>query len=270
MSDTADIPADTDDDEWGIPNVNDGLPGDPDSENEEQSSLSLFAGDEGGLSLDQRRTLVVLLKQRYISASQHPEEWRTLTQGPSAIRSRLNDLFLDLHVDMGHQVAFKRQAQPESGGLTFPTLLHDVAYTREETVLLVFLRRRYHSEKASGQEHVLVDRDDLTAAVANMRPDSATNVSGDAKRTDNAIESLVKARILLRSADPARLRVSSIIAVLLPTVRLRELSGWLMAENSSSGPENDRGPVTDLGSPTDRDRPEDTLVLPLDMEPHHE
>jgi hypothetical protein len=48
------------------------LSGDPHGEMDEPTSLSLFEGDEGHLMLDQRRTLVALLKHRYISAALHP------------------------------------------------------------------------------------------------------------------------------------------------------------------------------------------------------
>ena len=40
----------------------------------EGHSLSLFEGDEGTLTYEQRCTLVFLLKHRYISAEQHPAE----------------------------------------------------------------------------------------------------------------------------------------------------------------------------------------------------
>src|SRR6266545_6854425 len=109
------------DDEW------DGLP--------ERSTVALFAGDEGGLSLAQRRCLVSLLKHRYLSRRTHPELWDVLIEHQALMRSRLNDLFLTLHVDAEGEVAYKRQAVPDNRSTRFPTLLHDTAYTREETVL---------------------------------------------------------------------------------------------------------------------------------------
>lgn len=210
----------------------------------EESTLALFVGDEGGLSERQRRTLVTLLKHRYISAETHEDEWRTLTETPAAIRSRLNDLFLDLHLDTTHEVAFKRQAVPDTGG-RFPTVLHDIAYSREETILLVFLRQRFQSERAAGHEQVIVDRDDLASHVTGFRPEHATNVSGDGKRTENAIESLIKAKILLKTADPERLRVSSVIAVLLPLPRLGELLEWLIGQNAGDEPVADDSDASD-------------------------
>jgi hypothetical protein len=197
------------------------------------NSFALFEGDDGGLTLQQRKTLVTLLKHRYISAAAHPAEWRTLLDSTTLLRSRLNDLFLDLHVDPHYEVAFKRQAVPE-GGDRFPTLLHDVSYTREETILLVLLRQRLRSERANGQDIVNVDRDHLVSAVARFRPQHATDRAGDARRADGAVESLVKARVLLKTTDPDRFRIAPVIEVLLPVHRLAELLAWLREQNGSS------------------------------------
>lgn len=194
-------------------------------------SLSLFEGDEGGLSAEQRRTLVLLLKHRYISAALQPAEWQTLLQSQSLLKSRLNDVFLDLHVDLHYEIAFKRQALAE-GGERFPTLLHDVAYSREETILLVLLRQRFRSERANGLEIVLVDRDNLVDNVAHFRPEHATDLSGDARKATAAVDSLAKARVLLKTSDPDRFRISAVIEVLLPVERLLELLEWLRAENN--------------------------------------
>jgi hypothetical protein len=194
-------------------------------------SLSLFEGDEGGLSAEQRRTLVLLLKHRYISAALQPAEWQTLLRSESLLKSRLNDVFLDLHVDLQYEIAFKRQALAE-GGERFPTLLHDVAYSREETILLVLLRQRFRSERANGLEIVLVDRDNLVDNVAHFRPEHATDLSGDARKATAAVDSLAKARVLLKTSDPDRFRISAVIEVLLPVERLRELLEWLRAENN--------------------------------------
>jgi hypothetical protein len=205
----------------------------PASVTDEPTSFSLFEGDEGALSLDQRRTLVLLLKHRYISAALQPSEWRTLLDSQAILRARLNELFLDLHVDLHYEVAFKRQAHGE-GGDRFPTLLHDVSYTREETILLVLLRQRFRSERANGHEIVIVDRDNLLDNVEHFRPAHATDRSGDARRSAGAVESLVKARILAKTSDANRFRISPVIEVLLPVERLSELLEWLAEQNGQA------------------------------------
>ena len=199
-------------------------------------SFSLFEGDEGGLTVEQRRTLVLLLKHRYISAAIQPAEWRTLLASQTLLKSRLNDVFLDLHIDLHYEIAYKRQALPE-GGERFPTLLHDVSYTREETILLVLLRQRFRSDRANGVDVVITGRDTLLENVAHFRPEHATDRSGDARRAAAAIESLVKARVLLKTSDPDRFRISAVIEVLLPVERLAELLDWLVSENRAAAPE---------------------------------
>ncbi len=203
-----------------------------DGDQDDASSLSLFDGDEGRLLPEQRRALITVLKARYISPSTHPDEWRTLLADAPLIRSRLNDLMLDLHLDPMHQIAYKRQAVADDP-VRLPRLLHDSAYSREETILLVYLRQRYRADRSAGADQVIGDRDELHAHVDGFRPPSATDRSMDARRTDLAIESLLKARILLRTADAERLEIAPVIEVLLPMAKLGELLDWLVGENAS-------------------------------------
>jgi Domain of unknown function (DUF4194) len=205
----------------------------------EGRSLSLFEGDEGSLTYEQRCTLVFLLKHRYISAEQHPDEWRILIDAQVLLRSRLNDVFLDLHIDPHAQIAFKRQAAPEGDG-RFPTLLHDIAHTREETILLIFLRQRFRSERADGADAVLVDREELLDAVTCFRPPDANDRSGDTRRVENAILSLQRSGMLIKTADEQRLRVAPVIDVLLPLPRLQELLDTLLTLNGQCPAEETR------------------------------
>lgn len=202
-----------------------------DPERESSTSLALFEGDEGGLDLAQRRALVALLKQRFITAASHPREWQALVANPRVIRTRLNDVFLDLHLDADREVAFKRQVSPEGGG-RFPTLLHDVAWTREETILLVYLRSRARSEQAAGAAKTFVDREDMLEHVASLRPPHATDQTADSKRSANAIESLNRAGLLVGSATDDRFEVSPVIDVLLPLERLQALLEWLRGQTA--------------------------------------
>jgi Domain of unknown function (DUF4194) len=231
----------------------------------EGRSLSLFEGDEGTLTYEQRCTLVFLLKHRYISAEQHPAEWRTLIGAQVQLRSRLNDLFLDLHIDAHAQIAFKRQAVPEGDG-RFPTLLHDIAHTREETILLIFLRQRFRSERADGADAVLIDREELLDAVARFRPPDANDRSGDARKVENAVVSLQRAGILLRTGDEQRLRVAPVIEVILPLPRLQELLDTLLGLNGGP-PADGPGRAAELelgliGAPDPGAGPEEALGRP--------
>lgn len=217
------------------------------------STVALFEGDEGGLEVDQRRALVVLLKQRFISGRTHPKEWQALTRNPRPIRARLNDLFLELLMDTDREVAYKRQVSPEGGGRPYPTLLYDTPWGREDTILLVYLRSRFRSEQAAGMEKVFVDREEMLEFVEQHRPTHATDQAGDAKRAGKAVESLYKAGLLIGPSTADRFEVSTAIEVLLPMEKLTELLTWLRAQNGTvyTAPAGSRTPTEDTGASGD-------------------
>lgn len=226
-----------------------------DEDRELTSSVVLFEGDEGRLEIGQRRTLVALLKHRFITARTHPAEWRALVAAPALVRSRLNDLFLDLHLDLRREVAFKRQAVPDGGG-RFPTLLFDTAWSREETILMVYLRSRSRAEEASGVTRVYVDREEMLDHVAALRPDHATDQATDVRRAGNAVENLTKAGLLIGPRGGDRFEVSPAIDVVLPLERLQELLRWLQEQNTPDGVQDAIGeetgdPAADAGDPTE-------------------
>lgn len=201
----------------------------------------LFDGDSGQLALAVRRTFVALLKKRYISSERHPHDWRVVIENQSLLESRFNDLFLQLVVDGEYEVAYKRQAIPE-GGRVFPTVIHDIAYSREETILMVHLRGIFRSRRASGDDAVFVDRDDLVEEVANFRPANATNHVRDEKAARNAVDAIYRSDILLKTSELDRYRVSPIIEVLLPVSQVQELISWLI---------NEQGGDRTIGAPDD-------------------
>ena len=218
------------------------LPGELDSgfdegfdEGVDDGSVSLFEGDEGGLEHGQRHALVTLLKQRFISARTHPRDWAVLVEHERLLRSRLNDLFLDLAIDRSREVAWKRQALSETGS-RFPTLLHDTAWSREETLVLVHLRDRLRSGLAGGETRVHVDREDVVDYVASFRPAHATDESGDEKRARNAVASIVKAGLLIGAVGDDRYEVSEAVEPLLPLEVLQQLLESLQRANSREQP----------------------------------
>ena len=226
-----------------------------DDDRELTSSVVLFEGDEGRLEIGQRRTLVALLKHRFITARTHPAEWRALVAAPDLVRSRLNDLFLDLHLDLRREVAFKRQAVPDGGG-RFPTLLFDTAWSREETILMVHLRSRSRAEEASGVTRVYVDREEMLDHVASLRPDHATDQASDVRRAGNAVENLTRAGLLIGPRGGDRFEVSPAIDVVLPLERLQELLRWLQEQNTPDGVQDAIGDeagdaAADAGDPTE-------------------
>lgn len=208
------------------------------------ASVSLWEGDEGGLEYAQRQALVALLKQRFISARTHPRDWRVLVEHERVLRSRLNDLFLELHVDPLREVAWKRQAVAEAGQ-RFPTLLYDAAWTREETIVLVHLRDRLRTGSAHGEERVFVDVSDLVEYAASFRPAHATDAAGDEKRARNAVANVAKAGLLIPTSYDERFEISEAVEPLLPLEVLQELIAALRRVNAEGDPEGSGGAETD-------------------------
>ncbi|WP_138947046.1 DUF4194 domain-containing protein [Plantibacter sp. M259] len=181
-----------------------------------------------------------MLKHRYVSPALQPTEWRTVLESESLLRSRLNELFLELEVDRSAEVAFKRQAGSESGRRPFPTLLHDTSYSREETILLVYLRTRLRTELANGARAAIVEHDELLGFVASFRPEHATDRARDDGRVERAIDKLLTARVLLRTKDARRHRIASVVETLLPLERLQELLEWLETQTTAVDPASEQ------------------------------
>jgi hypothetical protein len=197
------------------------------------STLSLFEGDDGGLMFAQRQALVQLVKEPFISAQTHPREWRALVSNPRPIRSRLNDMFMILELDTQREVAFKRQAVPEGGGRRFPTLFYDRAWPREETIVLLFLRTRFHTEQAAGNGRAFADRDDIHDYLARFRPAHATDKAADRGRVERAIDNVYKTGLLIGRKTAARFEIARAIEVVMPLAKLTELLAWLRQQNGS-------------------------------------
>lgn len=153
----------------------------------------LFAGDTGSLPFEARRVLCQLLAGPSVDAERHGLLWPVLLREESAIRSRLNELFLELVLDRELAVAFVRQA--DTGELETPTLLRSQPLTFIESVLLLFLRQRLSEAEAQGQRAV-VDADETRGQLAVYEPTQGTDSAGFMRRVNAAIEKMKKLSVL--------------------------------------------------------------------------
>lgn len=201
-------------------------------------------GDHGTLTFAQRHCLTRLLKADYLWAQNRndADDWTTLLAHTDLIRGRLNDMFLDLVIDSDRGIAYKVQVRAGD----HPILLRDSAYSREATILLVFLRQRYDSERRAGSDQVYVDRDECRDHVVLFRPENSTDEAGDRNKVDVAIKFLVESNVLRRAGDDDRFAVLPIIESILPVDRLHALLAWLIEQNSP-------GAVETTGTPADSD-----------------
>lgn len=198
-------------------------------------SRALWEGDQGFLTAQQRRTYVALLKNRYISPATPGGVWHTLIEDETPFHSRLNDMFLELEIDRHHQVAYKVQARPEAENKTFPTVLHDQSWSREETILLVYLRMRFRSGYG-GTEKVFVDVEEIVDHVQSYRPPTDLAYSRGKSTTRSAIETARKAGVLIGKEGAQRFQIAPIIEVLLTDARIEQLLAWLIDQNGEVDP----------------------------------
>lgn len=210
----------------------------PHSDDVEPSTFALFPGDRGELSLGARKALVRLLKDRFISAEEHPEEWAALLESEAAITSRLNDLFLELRIDRERETAWKDQAEPDGGGgRPFPTLLYRQSWNREATIALVYLRRLHAMSASAGRPTTFVDREAILEAIDSARPAGATDHVGDARRAAKAVEDIYSAGLLVGRKTDDSFKVSRAIESLLTTDQLTSLLASLEAESAPTDAE---------------------------------
>lgn len=208
----------------------------------------LFPGDTGTLNYPQRHALNVILKNTFLSAASHPQHWQTLIADPTAIRSRLHELFFDLEIDRHREVAIKRPVT-NPGGDRFPTLVYDTRLSREETIVMLFLRRHYRTERAGGNDRVFVDIGDIHDYATTLRPPTATDVTGDRNRVSTAIDSIRRSGILTRTREDDRYEVSAAIELVLTMDKLDQVLADLRTKNGHTSADAASGAeTTDEGS----------------------
>jgi hypothetical protein len=188
----------------------------------EEDPAACFAGDRGTLEPDVRRVLVKLLRGRFLLAD-HRADWAVLLDNQQVIESRLHDLFIRLVVDTDRGVAYKEQVR--SGDVEVPVLLRDRAYSRVETLVLVYLRSVYQRATTSGEQQVRVDREEVEDAALSFLP-AGPNLATAQKAVAGALDRLTKDHVIEEESE-GRYLVSPIIEIVLSADRLAELTAWL-------------------------------------------
>lgn len=169
----------------------------------------LFDGDTGTLPDQARRVAVKLFRDPYISAEKNPDEWLWLKEHREAIKSSLNDLFLDLYLDERNEVAYAMA--PEGAPDDLPRLKKEHRLNDIQSLLIVFLRQQYASQTASGSERVWVDAEDIHAYLERLNA-GRLDTTKQAAKTDSAIEFMKSRRYLEKVAgQEARYRIMPIV-----------------------------------------------------------
>lgn len=188
-----------------------------------------FAGDRGVLDPDVRRVLVRLLQRRFLLAERNRDDWAVLIDNQQVIESRLHDLFVRLVVDSSRGIAYKQQVR--SDVIDVPILLRDEAYSRAETLVLVYLRTVHQRESTAGQRQARVDVEEVEQTVLSY----FTETDGDLARRQRAVRGAL-ARLrqegIVEEETEGRFLISPLVEIVLSADRLRELNAWLRAESA--------------------------------------
>jgi hypothetical protein len=192
---------------------------------EDQDSLP---GDR--LSEPARRALVSLLMNRYISKARHRIAWEGILTAENDLRSRLDEMYLDLVVDHEAEVAFKRQ---QDGDDVPRVLRREKALTRDASFVLIFLRREYaFADPDDGP--VMITRDQIGEFLRAYREDGDSDDARFSHRIDAAINALIRPWQILEP-DPAVDYLFTVSPVIVPLVGVDEMSRFEAAFRQAAG-----------------------------------
>lgn len=168
---------------------------------------ALWDGDTGTLREASRRALVQLLRGPYLSARRHGQLWNALLADENEIRSRLAELFLDLVVDTEAELAFVRNAEPDT--LDAPSVVRSAPMTFLDTALLLHLRQ--HLLQGGGGDRVIVGADELLDQLQVYRSRDDADPAMFAKRVNASWTKLEKYGILARTSTEGRFEISPVL-----------------------------------------------------------
>lgn len=201
---------------------------------------ALFPGDRGILDSEVRRVLVRILQRRFLSAENSPAEWKLLLEHQQMIESRLNDLFVRLVVDHARGVAYKEQVRSDE--IDVPILLKDEAYSRAETLVLVYLRTVFQRETTAGTASARVDVEEVEQTVLTYFAESDGTRASQQRAVRTAIARLDREGIIEEESE-GRYRIGPLIEVVLSAETLRELQLWLDEQTRDAGSPREGGAV---------------------------
>jgi len=182
----------------------------------------LFAGDQGTLPADARRVLVHLLLGPALDAHRQTHMWPILLRYEAAVRSHLNELFLELVIDSEQEVAFTRQVVSDE--LEVPVLLRRESLTFIDSVLLLFLRRQLTQSETQGERAVLALHE-MTEHLAVFEPKGNADHAKFSRQVERAIDKAKRLNLVhkIRGGEE-RYEVSPTLKLLFPAEEIQALT----------------------------------------------
>ena len=210
----------------------------------------LFDGDKGLLPAEVRNTLARLLSTRFVDGVRNPAWWSRVQRHEDILRSRLNEVYLELVLDRRRQVAFTQQVEMSTD---VPILLRkEKPLALPAAILLLHLRQEYDRGAVEGRD-VVVDHADLLDHLEVWKDVDDQNPATFRKRCEAAISTVREKGILvLLTAD--RYRISGVIYALLTaekvdamTAAFEEMAAPSRARDRAPDPAPDPDPDDDAG-----------------------
>lgn len=178
----------------------------------------IWPGDEGELHFESRRALVQLIKGPYLSGEEMPRLWTALSVDEQTIRSRLNDLFLNLEIDPENQFAFVKSVEVQD--VPVPKTLQVERLKFLDTAMLLLLRQ--HLLAAPGERNVFVDKDEIIEA---LDPYRQTDMPTFRRNANGAWNRLARKYGLLHvSSGSDRARISPMVRFLIDADSVGQLT----------------------------------------------
>lgn len=183
-----------------------------------QATGALWPGDVGRLQEESRRALLELLQGPYLSSANRGRLWVALLADADEIRSRLHELFLDLVIDHGDEIAFVRPV--DAGDRDVPLAVRSRALTFMDTLMVLLLRQQLVA--ARGERRVFVEKQELFEQLAPYR---VARDEADFERRMNASWTKLMNRLGLihRAGSDERAEISPSLRLIVDEDRVRAL-----------------------------------------------
>lgn len=179
-------------------------------------SVSLWEGDLGTLQEQSRRALLTLLKGPYLSGRDNPRLWTALVADTNAIRSRLNDLYLDLVIDPLEEFAYT--VRPERAESDAPNALRTEKMTFIDTAMLLVLRQLTLTSDTG--ERLIVGQDEVYDALSIYRTADQVTFRGNLNAAWGRMHTKYR---LLHKVEDDRSEVSPMVRYLVDEDRVKSL-----------------------------------------------
>lgn len=177
----------------------------------------LWPEDTGELAESSRRVLLKLLRGPFVSGAQDRLLWQALIADERIIRSRLNDLFLELVIDTHREFAFIRKVRTNE--LTVPSALNTHNLKFMETVMLLTLRRILLASPTD--DRVIISFEEVAEQLSVYRHVDEPTFN---KRMNAAWTSMVDKFKLVYSTGEGRFEISPVVRFLVDDDRVAELT----------------------------------------------